>query len=50
MADRLVQPPPVPRKWSRAAALLIVAILLLGILAGGCARVRAALAVRPTTP
>jgi hypothetical protein len=41
-----VQPPPVPRR-SRAAALLIVAVLLLGFLAGGCARVRAALAVQP---
>jgi hypothetical protein len=41
-----VQPPPVPRR-SRAAALLISAILLLGFLAGGCARVRAALAVQP---
>ena len=41
-----MQPPPVPRR-SRAAALLIVAILLLGFLAGWCARVRAALAVQP---
>ena len=37
---------PSPRR-SRAVALLVVAVLLLGALLGGCARVRAALAVQP---
>jgi LppM domain len=32
---------------SRAAALLVLALLLVGTLLGGCARVRAALAVQP---
>jgi Protein of unknown function (DUF3153) len=41
-----VPPPPVSRS-SRTAALLIVGMLLLGVLLGGCARVRAALAVQP---
>jgi len=41
-----VQPPPAPRR-SRPAALLVIAILLLSVLMGGCARVRAALAVQP---
>jgi hypothetical protein len=40
-----VQPPPVARR-SRAVALLIVTVLLLGTLSG-CARVLAALAVQP---
>lgn len=41
-----MQAPFVPGR-SRAVALLIVAALLLGTLMGGCARVRAALAVAP---
>ena len=41
-----MQPPSLPRR-SRAAALLVVGLLLLGVLLGGCARVRAALAVQP---
>jgi phosphatidylinositol mannoside-binding LppM-like protein len=41
-----VQAPPVPRR-SRAAALLIGAILLVGGLLAGCARVHVALAVQP---
>ena len=42
----LVQAPPVSSR-SRRAALLIVAALLLGGLLGGCAQVRARLAVHP---
>ena len=47
--DRLVQlagNAPGARR-SRTAALLIVGMLLVGVLLGGCARVRAALAVQP---
>ena len=41
-----VQPPSVARR-SRAVALLVVTVLLLGTLLSGCARVLAALAVQP---
>lgn len=41
-----VQAPTIPRR-SRAAALLLIAVVLLGALLGGCARVRAALALQP---
>ena len=41
-----VQPPSVARR-SRAVALLVITVLLLGTLLSGCARVLAALAVQP---
>jgi hypothetical protein len=42
-----VLPRPTPRRRSRSTTALLLAVVLIGLLLGGCARVRTALAVQP---